>query len=165
MRPTTLAAALTATLLSAAPALAAPSVRVDVRSEDGDGVHLSFGSGMVAGLVRAFAPISIDCDEDRTDDPKVRELYLALDRAGEPSRGTLDKGDEYLDARREHGKLFLRVTDDDGEVADITLPWTIARCVLGGERISRGELAGAIESGDFSLHVVDGDEVVDIRID
>jgi hypothetical protein len=163
MRPTTLAAALTITLLATTPAFA--GVKIDVRSEDGDRVHLSFGSGMVAGLVRALAPISIDCDEDRTDEPKVRELYLALDRAGEPSRGTLDNGDEFLDARRDHGKLHLRVTDDDGEVADLTMPWAIARCVLGGERISRGELAHAIESGDFSLHVVDGDDVVRIEID
>ena len=168
MRPTALAAAaLFATTLATAfaPGAAQAGVKIDVRSEDGDRVNLSFGSGMVSGLVRAFAPISIDCDENRDDEPKVRELYLALERAGEPSRGTLDNGDELFEARREHGILRLKITDDGGEVVNLKMPWNLARCVLGGETISRGELASAFESGDFSIHVEDGDETVRIEID
>lgn len=165
-RTPVLLTALILTLASApATAMAAPSVRIDVRSDDGDRVHLSFGSGLVSGLVRAFAPLSIDCDEDRDDEPKLRELFQALDRAGDPARGTLRDGDELFDARREHGKLILQVTEDDGEVTSLTMPWTLARCVLGGERISRGELARALDSGDVSVRVVDGDEVVSIDID
>ncbi len=159
------AAVATVILPLLAPPVAAESLRIDVRSGDGDRVHLTVGTGLVSGLVRAFAPSSIDCDEDReNDDPKVRELFLALDRAGEPARGTLDQGDDYFDAKRENGKLFLKVTGDDGEVVNLTMPWTLARCVLGGERISRGELVRAFESGDFSIHVVDGDEVVRLEV-
>lgn len=166
MRPTALsAAAAVLTLTLAAPVSAGPSVRIDVRSDDGDNVHLSFGTGLISGLVRAFAPLSIDCDEERDDDPKVRELFRALDRAGDPARGTLDHGDELFEARRERGKLHLQVTDDDGEVVKMTMPWNLARCVLGGESISRGELARALDSGDFSIRVIDGDEVVRIDID
>lgn len=167
MRSTALAAAaiLLATTFAAAPAQAGSSVRIDVRSDDGDHFKLSVGSGLLTGLVRAFAPISIDCDEDRDDDPKVRELFLALERAGEPARGTLQDGDDFLDARRDDGKLYLTVTEDDGETVKLTMPWNLARCVLGGESISRGELTRAFESGDFSVHVVDGDEVVRIDIE
>jgi hypothetical protein len=165
MRLSALAAAVFATTLAAAPAAAGSSVRIDVRDEDGDRFNLSIGTGLVSGFVRAFAPISIDCDEDRDDDPKVRELFRALERAGEPSRGTLDSGDEFLDARRDRGLLHLTVTDDDGEEAKITMPWNLARCVLGGETISRGELAAAFESGDFSIRVEDDEETVRIDIE
>lgn len=163
-----LAALLSAALANTPAAAAEPKgtrLTIDVHSEDGDGVHLTVGSGIVSGLVRAFAPHSIDCDQDRDDQPRVRKLFLALERGGDGARGTLDNGDELFEARRTDGKLFLRVTGDDGEITSLSMPWSLAACVLGGERISRGELARAMDSGDFEIHVVDGDDVVSIQFD
>jgi hypothetical protein len=166
-RPLALAASafLLVSALAATPARAGASVKIDVRSEEGNRFNLSIGTGLVSGFVRAFAPMSIDCDEDRDDSPRVRELYLALEKAGEPSRGTLDDGDEFFDARRDRGMLHLTVTDDDGETATLEMPWNLARCVLGGEKISRGELVRAFESGGISIHVADGDETVRIAFE
>ena len=139
------------------------SFRLDVHSDDGDDVHISIGSGFASAMLRAFAPLAIDC-EDSADDPKVRKLFRELERAGEPSTGTLRDDGDLLEARRERGTLHLTVTDgEDGDVAKISMPWTVARCLLGGEKISRGELARAFEDGEFEVHVEDGED--DARID
>ena len=150
--------------LAAAPAEAGGTLRIDVDSEDGDSLHLSLGTGLISGLVRAFAPVSLDCNGDN-DNPRLRELFRELDRAGEPSRGTVDDGDDRFDARRRNGKLYLTVTDEEGQVSRIEMPWTLARCVLGGERISRGDLARALDEASFELKVEDGDGRVQIQID
>ena len=164
-------AVLTTALLLGASLTVLPSaaeaggkIRIDVDSDDGGGVHLALGTGLVSGLVRAFAPIAIDCDGN-DDNPRVRELFLALDRAGEPSRGTTtDTDGDRIDARRRHGKLLLTVTDEDGDVSRIEMPWKLARCVLGGESISGAELAHALESASFEVHVEDDDGSVHVAV-
>ena len=160
-----LALALGLTLgLGAASGAGAAGLTIDVKTDDGEDVHLSLGTGFLSAMVRTFAPIAIDCEE-AADDAKVRRLFRELDRAGEPSRGTLRDGDDLLEARRERGRVHLEVTDgDDGDVARITMPWTVARCVLGGEPVSREELARAFDGGTFELRVEDGDEEVEIEV-
>jgi hypothetical protein len=158
-----------ATLLAFAPVAAGASeskgskLRVDIRSEEGDGVHLTFGAGIVSGLVRAFAPASMDCDES-ADEPEVRRFFRELDRAGEGARGTLEHEGDVLEARRVNGQLRLKVTDEDGDVSRINLPWTLARCLFAGEEISRGELVRALEAGDLEIEVDDREDSVSIEI-
>ena len=157
--------AIAAALAAAGPA-AAGSFHVDVNTDEGEDVHFAIGSGFLSAMVRTFAPLAIDCD-DSADDPKVRRLFHELERAGEPSRGTLRDDGDLLEAHREHGVLHLVVTDgDDGDVAKISMPWTVARCLLGGEKVSRAELASAFEDGKFEIQVEDGDDddvTIDIR--
>jgi hypothetical protein len=158
------ASVLTLTLgLPAAASADSGSFRIDVHSDEGDDVHISIGSGFASAMIRTLAPLAIDCD-DSADDPEVRRLFREMDRAGELSTGTLRDDGDLLEARREHGKLELKVTDgEDGEVARISMPWTVARCLLGGEKVSRGELARAFEDGEFEIHVEDGED--EARID
>ena len=151
--------------LPAAASADSGSFRIDVHTDDGDDVHLSIGSGFASAMVRTFAPLALDC-EDSADDPKVRRLFRELERAGEPSRGTLEDSDgDLLEARRDHGTVHLTVTDsEDGDVAKISMPWTVARCLLGGEKVSRGELARAFEDGKFEIHVEDGEDEAKIEV-
>jgi hypothetical protein len=146
------------------PALAGgPTIRVDVDNDHGKDVHLTLGGGLLGSFVRAFAPSEIDCDTD--NDPKVRALYLTLKRGGDGTRGSLWDDDKQIDARRTGKLLEMRIREEEGDTVDLTLPWSLARCVLGGEDLTRKEIARAIETGEFSIQVRDEDSEVSISID
>jgi hypothetical protein len=150
--------------LPAAAAAESASFRLDVHSKDGDDVHLSIGTGFLSAMVRTLAPMALECDTSN-DDPKVRRLFRELDRAGEPSRGTLREDGDLIEARRERGTLHMTVTDgDDGDVARISMPWAVARCILGGEEVSREELERAFDGGEFAIRVEDGEDEAKVEI-
>ena len=149
--------------LQAAPATAdSPTLRIDVDSDQGEDVHLTVNGGLLGTIVRAMAPIDIDCDN--SDDPKVRALYLTLERGGDGARGSLWDNDKQIDARRAGEFLEMRIRDEDGDTVDLTLPWSLARCVLGGEDLSRKEIDRAMAAGSFSIHVQDEDSNVQISV-
>ena len=149
--------------LQAAPAAAdSPTLRIDVDSDHGKDVHLTVNGGLLGTIVRAMAPIDIDCDN--SDDPKVRALYLTLERGGDGARGSLWDNDKQIDARRAGEFLEMRIRDEDGDTVDLTLPWSLARCVLGGEDLSRKEIDRAMAAGSFSIHVQDEDSNVQISV-
>jgi hypothetical protein len=161
-----LAAAVLLFPLALAPAPAAadsPTLRVDIDNEDGEDVHLTINGGLLGTFIHAMAPIDIDCDDDH--DPKVRALYLSLERGGDGSRGTVWDDETQIDARRSGKFLEMRIHDEDGDVVDLKLPWSLARCVLGGEDLSRKEIDRALSAGAFSIHVQDEDSNVHVSID
>jgi hypothetical protein len=150
--------------LQAAPAAAdSPTLRIDIEDEDGDDVHLTLNGGLLGSFIRAMAPIDIDCDDDH--DPKVRALYLRLERGGDGSRGTVWDDDKQIDARRAGKFLEMKIRDEDGDTVDLTLPWSLARCVLGGESLSRKEIDRAMAAGSFAIHVQDEDSNVHVSVD
>lgn len=150
--------------LPAAPAAAdGPTLRIDVDSDHGEDVHVTVNGGLLGTIARAMAPIDIDCNEDH--DPKVRALYLSLERGGDGSRGTVWDDDKQIDARRAGKFLEMKIRDEDGDTVDLTLPWSLARCVLGGEDLSRKEIDRAMAAGSFSIHVQDEDSNVHVSID
>ncbi|MEO8275635.1 MAG: hypothetical protein ABI639_05405 [Thermoanaerobaculia bacterium] len=140
-----------------------PTVRVDVDSDKGKDVHLRLEGGLLGHFLRAMAPVDIDCDG--SDDPKVRQLYLSLEHGGDGSRGTVWDERKRIDARRSGEFLVLAVGEEDGDKVDIKMPWSLARCVLGGEDLSRKEISSAMETGEFSIHVQDEDSNVHISFD
>ncbi len=140
-----------------------PTLRLDIQSDDGKDVHMTLGGGLLGSFVRALAPVDIDCHKD--DDPKVRALYLSLERGGDGTRGSLWDDRKQIDARRTGKFLEMKIREEDGDSVDLTLPWSLARCVLGGEDLSRKEIARAIEAGTFSIQVHDDDSEVRISID
>ncbi|MEO7974609.1 MAG: hypothetical protein ABIU84_13580 [Thermoanaerobaculia bacterium] len=151
--------------LGAAPAEAdSPTIRVDIDNDHGEDVHLTVNGGLIGTFIRAMAPIDIDCDHDE-DDPKVRALYLTLERGGDGTRGTVWDDDKQIDARRNGKFLEMKIHDEDGDTVDLTLPWSLARCVLGGEDLSRKEIDRAMAAGSFSIHVRDEDSNVHVSID
>ncbi|MEO8195477.1 MAG: hypothetical protein ABI689_02015 [Thermoanaerobaculia bacterium] len=150
--------------LPAAPAAAdSPTLRIDVDSEHGQDVHLTVNGGLLSTIARAMAPIDIDCDENH--DPKVKALYLSLERGGDGTRGSVWDDDKQIDARRAGKFLEMRIRAEDGDTVDLTLPWSLARCVLGGESLSRKEIDRAMAAGSFSIHVQDEDSNVHVSID
>jgi hypothetical protein len=150
--------------LQAAPAAAgSPTLRIDVDSDHGEDVHLTLNGGLLGSFIRAMAPIDIDCDN--SDDPKVRALYLTLERGGDGTRGSIWDDDKQIDARRAGKFLEMKIHDEDGDTVDLTLPWSLARCILGGEDLSRKEIDRAMAAGSFSIRVQDEDSNVHVSID
>ena len=164
-RPLMFAALLALPLaFSPAPASAGgPTIRVDVDTENGEDLHLTLGGGLLSSFIRAFAPVDIDCD-NHDDDPKVRALYLTLESNGDGARSTVWDDRKRIDARRSGKNLEMRIHDEDGDTVDLTLPWSLARCVLGGENVSRQEITRAVDSGTFSIHVKDDGSEVHISV-
>lgn len=150
--------------LAPAPASAdSPTLRIDIDSEEGEDLHMTFGGGLLGTIVEAMAPIDIECD-DPDDDPKMRALYLNLVRGGDGARGSLWDDEKRIDARRAGRVLEMKIRDEDGDTVELTLPWSLARCVLGGEDLSRQEIARAMETGTFSIDVKDDDSNVRISL-
>lgn len=147
-----------------APAAAdSPTLRIDVDNDHGEDVHLTVNGGLLGTFIRAMAPIDIDCDNDH--DPKVRALYLSLERGGDGSRGTVWDDDKQIDARRAGKFLVMKIREEDDDTVELTIPWSLARCVLGGESLSRKEIDRAMAAGSFSIHVQDEDSNVHVSID
>jgi len=135
--------------LPAAPAAAdSPTLRIDVDNDHGEDVHLTVNGGLLGTFIRAMAPIDIDCNEDH--DPKVRSLYLSLERGGDGTRGTVWDNDKQIDARRAGKFLVMKIREEDDDTVELTIPWSLARCVLGGEDLSRKEIDRAMAAGSFS---------------
>jgi len=161
-----LIAALLALPLSLAPTPATaggPTLRIDVDNDHGKDVHMTLAGGLLSSIVEAMAPIDIDCDNNH--DPKVRALYLSLERGGDGTRGSLWDDDKQIDARRAGKFLEMKIREDDGDTVELTLPWSLARCILGGEDLSRQEIDRALAAGSFSIHVQDEDSNVHVSID
>ena len=164
-RPMLLAALLSLPFaLAPTPAAAdSPTLRIDVDNDEGKDVHLTVNGGLLGTFIRAMAPIDIDCNEDH--DPKVRALYLSLERGGDGSRGTVWDDDKQIDARRAGKFLVMKIREEDDDTVELTIPWSLARCVLGGEDLSRKEIDRAMAAGSFSMHVQDEDSNVHVSID
>ena len=109
-----------------------------------------------------MAPIDIECDNH--DDPKIRALYLTLERGGDGTRGSVWDDDKQIDARRAGKFLEMKIREEDGDTVELTLPWSLARCVLGGEDLSHKEIARALDAGTFSIDVRDDDSNVHISL-
>jgi len=150
--------------LAPVPASAdSPTLRIDVESDDGEDLHMTFGGGLLGSIVKAMAPIDIECD-DHDDDPKMRALFLTLDRGGDGARGSIWDDEKRIDARRTGKLLEMKIRDEDGDIVDLTLPWSLARCVLGGENLTRKEIDRAMAAGTFSIRVQDDDSNVHISL-
>ena len=164
-RPLLLAALLSFPFaLAPAPATAdSPTLRIDVDNDHGKDVHLTLNGGLLGSIVEALAPLDIDCNEDH--DPKVRSLYLALERGGDGARGTVWDDDKQIDARRAGKFLVMKIREEDDDTVELTIPWSLARCVLGGEDLSRKEIDRAMAAGSFSIHVQDEDSNVHVSVD
>ena len=163
---TLLFAALLSLPFALAPTPAAadgPTLRIDVDNDEGKDVHLTVNGGLLGTFIRAMAPIDIDCDNDH--DPKVRALYVALERGGDGARGTVWDDDKQIDARRAGKFLVMKIREEDDDTVELTIPWSLARCVLGGEDLSRKEIDRAMAAGSFSIHVQDEDSNVHVSVD
>ncbi len=165
MRQSLFAAAALALLaiLAPPPALAdSPTLRIQVSDRQGENnVDLTLGGGFVAGLMRAFAPAHLDCDGDH--DPALRALMAQLERDGDGARGSARAEDgDLVRAHRHDGLLELEITGEDGDDAELTLPWTLAQCFFTGGELPTRELARALERGELRIEAHDADD--DVRI-
>jgi len=122
------------------------SVRIE--GEDGAKISFSLSAGFVDGLLEGLDGSEIRCDATQDDD--VREMLLHLSRRGEGSTFRFRDDDGGLvKARRHRGQLELDIDRDDDRDAHVSLPWSLAECMLGRPV----ELAGATRA---ELTIEDG---------
>lgn len=154
------ALASTLVVLPAAASADSPTLHIRIQDHHGDdNLDLTIGGGFLAGLLRAFTPAHLKCDGE--SDPALRALVQDLERDGEGARGMArDEDGDLVRAHRHDGLVDLEVRGHDGDDADLTLPWTLARCLFVGGRVATDELAHALASGELRIVARDdGDEV------
>jgi hypothetical protein len=137
------------------------SLRVDVQGEDGERVSFSISSSGLAGLI-SRADFDLDCEG--ADDRQTRRMMALLDEKGDGAiyRGEDDDGDPLV-GRRRGGRLLIESRDDDGERAEIEMPWPLAECLLLG-REPEGGLRRALARGDLEFRIDARDEGGRVRI-
>lgn len=152
---------LTAAAPSAAGEDRALSLKVDVQGEDGERVSFSISSSGLAGLI-SHADFDLDCEG--ADDRQTRRMMALLAEKGEGAifRGEDDDGDPLV-GRRRAGQLLVESRDDDGDRAEIEMPWPLAECLLLG-REPEGGLRRALARGDLELRIDARDEGGRVRI-
>lgn len=137
------------------------SLKVEVEGEDGERVSFSISSSGLAGLI-SRADFDLDCEG--ADDRQTRRMMVLLAEKGEGAiyRGEDDDGDPLV-GRRRGGQLHIESRDDDGERAEIEMPWPLAECLLLG-REPEGGLRRALDRGDLELRIDARDEGGRVRI-
>lgn len=105
---------------------------LSVRIEGDDGVKLSFSisAGFVDGILEGLTGADLDCEG--TTDENTRAMLEHLDRRGEGSRYRFrDDDGKLIKARRRRGQLELDIARSGEKDAQVSLPWTLAECMLG----------------------------------
>ncbi len=168
MRHLALATAALALGIALAPATASadsPTLRIRVHDRHGeDHLDLTIGGGFLAGLVRTFTPARVTCDGDH--EPALRALVADLERDGEGARGMARNDDgDVVRAHRHEGLVDIEVRGHDGDDADLTLPWPLARCLFAGGDVATSEIARALESGELRIEAHDDGQEVRITLE
>ena len=139
-----------------------PSLRVHVEDEDGTSVRVDLSAGWLGALIES---VELECDDHGTD-RQAREMMKSLQEQGEGGvhRYTdVDDRDEVV-GRRARGALKLEVTEPDGDVSRIEMPWEVAQCLLLGVD-PPGELGDRIGRGEAKLRLDLRDDGNRIRLD
>lgn len=145
-----MAAAIALLLVSNAGAFADTEkheMTIELEDADGETISLSIAAGFVSELVDDLVGSSLDCEG--TTDEDTRAMLEHLSQRGEASKYTLTKSDgEVIRARRKQGQLQLQIEKPDERVTEVSMPWTVAECMLGHDvPVLRGDekLAFSVE--------------------
>ena len=63
----------------------------------------------------------------------MEALLTKLDRGGPRSHATYRDGETRINATRRGGKLDFEITGEGSGKIEATMPWAVARCLLGQE--------------------------------
>ncbi len=130
------------------PESARSSLHLEIRGDDGDNVDLHLSSGWLGAIVAAA---TFECDGDADRD--ARRMMESLRGQGEGGVWKERNGDgDRVLARRAKGQLKIETVDDEGERADVEMPWEVAECLMLGIEPA-GDLGRRIASGDAKFRV------------
>jgi hypothetical protein len=107
------------------------TLSVEIDGAEGEALSFSISGDFVSGIVEGLAGKELDCGGDLESDTIA--MLHHLDRRGEGSRYTLEREDEVIKARRRKGQLELTIHEDGQKKSEISMPWSIAACMMGDE--------------------------------
>lgn len=139
-------------LLTAVPSAAGEEARrlsIEIGGPQQESLSINLSGALVGTLFDKLLGADLQCEGEL--DPEVEAMLTHLQRRGEGSRYTLREDGKKVRARRRHGQLELIVRERGEKKAEISLPWTLAECMLGNP----GALARHGRGGHFELELED----------
>ena len=130
---------------------------IELEGSDGEALSLSISADFVSKLAEGLAGSSWDCDGTAEED--TRAMLEHLDKRGEGSKYTLKRDDgEVVKARRKKGQLHLEIEKPGEKETRVSLPWSLAECMLGHD-------VPALSGDDKLALSIEQDGAVRIRIE
>ena len=136
----------------------AQSLTVEIDGPEEEALSFSIAGDFVGRMIGGLLGKELVCNADL--DADTMAMLRHLDRHGEGSRYTLEIEDQVVKARRRKGQLELTIHEDGHKEGAISMPWSIAACMMGDET------ALQTAKGDGVLQLVVEDEgTLTIRIE
>lgn len=130
---------------------------IEIEGTDGETLSLSISADFVSKLADGLAGSNWDCDGRTERD--TRAMLEHLSKRGEGSKYTLKKDDgEVIKARRKKGQLQLQIKRTGDKDTQVSLPWSLAECMLGHD-------VPALSGDDKLALSIEQDGAVRIRIE
>jgi len=130
---------------------------IGLEGTDGKTLSLSISADFVTNLAEGLAGSNMDCDGTTEED--TRAMLEHLSKRGEGSKYTLKKDDgEVIRARRKKGQLHLQIEKPDQKDTEISMPWSLAECMLGHD-------VPALSGDDKLALSIEQDGAIRIRIE
>ena len=122
-------------LMVAAPSFAGSKdkdreMTIDIENADGENISIAISNNLVDGIIKGLSEKDMECET--TTDKETLAMLQHLDRKGPGSKYsfTNDEG-ELIKARRHKGQWEMEVVKEGEKNTTISMPWTMAECVLG----------------------------------
>ena len=128
-------------------------------TKNGEGLVVAVSEALARSVFEGIVGSELECGADL--DREFGDLLRELDRGGRGSRAVLRSDDGILTARRKGRSLKLEFDDaDDGGGLRVTMPWSVAECMLDGSATMSAKDAGSIkvelvgaDGGSFTFKV------------
>jgi hypothetical protein len=127
-------------ILASAGPLAASDIELDFGEDE---VRIEISKEMARGIVEGLIGSELSCDGEV--DPPFRALLEELDREGSRARATYRDGDTTIDARRRGGSVTMKIRGSGKSRINLTIPWQLARCMLGGSTTVDRSITSAVK--------------------
>ena len=137
------------------------NLQVKIDDEDGTSIRVDLAGGWLGALVDS---VDLACETHDTDE-KARAMMKSLQEQGEGGvyRFTDPDDRDEVVARRSRGALKIEVTQPDGDLSRIEMPWEIAECLMLGVE-PPGDLGRRVAKGEAKLRLDLRDDGSRIRL-
>lgn len=130
---------------------------IELEGTNGKTISLSISADFVGKLAEELASSNMDCGGTTEED--TRAMLEHLSQRGEGSKYTLQKDDgDVIRARRRKGQLYLLIEKPDQRDTEVSVPWTLAECML-------GHAVPALRGDDKLAFSIEQDRAIRIRIE
>ena len=96
---------------------------------DSDQIKVAVSKEIAQGLMEELIGQDLECDGEI--DGHMKSLLEKLDEGGPRARASYRDGENTVNGRRRGGKLDLAIHGTGSGRIEATMPWAIAKCLLG----------------------------------